>query len=97
MKVAIAMFFLMLASPVLASDGFGYQAGRAPCRYSAPTTYRSTYRSARGYYGGSRYLPRRTVTTITPTKDGGRRIETRRFYGDTKGGRMPIGRARFGR
>lgn len=75
---AALLALLLLATPALAHD-VGYGTGFG---YQPRASYRSYQ------------LPRRTVTTITPTRDGGRRIETRRYYGDAKGGRIPIGRAR---
>lgn len=70
MKLALAL--LLLATPAFADyeARVGYQA--APS-YSSPR-----YGYGSGYH--RRHLPRREVTTITPTQNGGTRIETRRYY-----------------
>ena len=74
MKLAL-IALLALATPALADNNFGqpmfgYQAASPAPSYST-----------RSYGYRHRELPRREVTTITPTRNGGTRIETRRFYG----------------
>lgn len=56
------------------------------------------YHSRSGYAPRSYYrAPRREVTTITPLRGGGTRIETRRYYSDKRGGRVPTSRYSYGR
>jgi hypothetical protein len=87
----LVVLLVVVAGPALAhepsigesSSGFGYPAGFGyhPQPYGS---YRSHHRS------GHR-RPSREVTTITPLENGGRRIETRRYY-DSGGRARVIGR-----
>src|SRR5687768_7550561 len=82
-RLAVAALLLAFATPALAGDfnyqaGFNYQPQQQGRRFSTPSYSAPSY--GHGEYYRPRRLPGREVTTITPTDDGGTRIETRRFY-----------------
>lgn len=66
--------------------GFNYQPQQQGRSYSTPSYSAPSY--GHGSYYQHRRLPGREVTTITPTDDGGTRIETRRYY--DKGSRAGV-------
>ena len=91
---ALLAFSLAMTAPALAGEpgsfnyqaGFNYQPQQQGRSFSAPSYAAPSY--GHGSHYPYRRLPGRAVTTITPTDDGGTRIETRRYY--DKGNRAGI-------
>ena len=81
---SLLAFSLAIAAPALAHEpgsfqaGFNYQPRQQGRSFSAPSYAAPSY--GHGSHYQYRRLPGREVTTITPTDDGGTRIETRRYY-----------------